>query len=119
MTKLWFPVGLTLLLALGTACAPQPTPAQRIAAKEIAALAPLKAKYPDIVTALDPSGKRLDIAIDANGYISAGDDELDAFRAAAPRAWRAAWDAAHPGEHAKLTVRLVDFIGRVWLTQHA
>lgn len=120
MATLWSRAGIALLLALAAACAPQPTPQQQIDAQETAALAPLKTQYPDIVVAFDMKGPtQLDISIDANGYISTGDNDVDKFKALAIRDWRSAWIAAHPHEHATLTLRLVDFMGRTWATEHA
>jgi hypothetical protein len=118
MAKLWSLTLLAFMVALSTACAPHPSAQEQIDAKETAALAPLKAKFPDIVVAFDPKGTRLDISIDANGYISTSDDDVNAFKARMSRDWRAAWSAAHPHQHALLTVRLVDFVGRTWVTEH-
>jgi hypothetical protein len=117
MATLWSRAGLALLVALA-ACSPPPSAQERIAANETAALAPLKAKYPDIVVSFDPKGTRLDISIDANGYISTDDDAVAAFKARASHDWRAAWSASHPHQHGLLTVRLIDFIGRTWVTEH-
>jgi hypothetical protein len=120
MATLWSRAGIALVLILGAACAPAQTPQQQIDAQETAALQPLKTQYPDIVIAFNMKGAtQLDIAIDANGYISTGDDVLDKFRALAIRDWRDAWVAAHPHEHAALTLRMVDFMGRTWVTEHA
>lgn len=118
MAKLWLPTLLALTVGLSTGCAPHPTAQEQIETTETTALAPLKAKYPDIVVAFDPKGTRLDISIDANGYISTGDDDVARFKDVISRDWRAAWSAAHPHKHARLTVRLVDFIGRTWVTEH-
>lgn len=119
MATLCSRAGVALLLSVAVACAPQPTPQQQIDTQETAALAPLKAQYPDIVVAFNMKGAtQLDIAIDANGYISTGDDDIDKFKAVAVRDWRSAWSAAHPHEHAKLTLRMVDFMGRTWATEH-
>jgi len=114
---LWSRAGVAFILIVA-ACAPQPTPQQRIDAKETAALRPLKDAYPDIVSAFNLYGTRLDIAIDANGYISTGDNDVAKFKTLASRDWREAWASAHPHQHAVLTVRLVDFIGRTWATEH-
>ena len=119
MATLWSRAGIVLLLVLGAGCAPHPSPQEQIDAQETAALAPLKAAYPDIVVAFDMKGTtQLDISIDANGYISTGDNDVDKFKAAASHDWRIAWSAAHPHEHAVLTLRLVDFMGRTWVTEH-
>jgi hypothetical protein len=115
---LWSRASLALLVCLAS-CAPHPSAQEQIDAKETAALAPLKAKYPDIVVAFNLKGTtELDIAIDANGYISTGDDAVEAFKARASRDWRTAWSASHPQQHALLTVRLMDFMGRTWVTEH-
>jgi hypothetical protein len=118
MANLWLRAGLGLTLAFGAACAPHPTAQEQIAATETTALAPLKVKYPDIVVAFAPNGTRLDISIDANGYISTGDDDVARFKASAAHDWLAAWSSAHPHQHALLTVRLMDFMGRTWVTEH-
>jgi hypothetical protein len=119
MATLWSRAGLALVLILGTACAPQPTAQEQIDAQETTSLAPLKKAYPDIVVAFNMKGPtQLDIAIDANGYISTGDNDVDKFKALAAEDWRTAWADAHPHQHALLTLRLVDFMGRTWATEH-
>lgn len=119
MATLWSRAGIALVLILGAACAPQPTQQQQIDAQETASLAALKKAYPDIVVAFDMKGTtQLDISIDANGYISIGDNDTDTFKKVALDDWRSAWTAAHPHEHANLTLRLVDFMGRTWVTEH-
>lgn len=119
MARLWSRAGIALVLILGTACAPQPTAQQQIDTQETASLAPLKTAYPDIVVAFNMKGAtQLDIAIDANGYISTADNDVDKFKALAAEDWRAAWTDAHPHQHALLTLRLVDFMGRTWVTEH-
>ena len=119
MATLWSRVGIALLLILGSACAPQPSAQEQIDAKETAALAPLKAAYPDIVVAFNMKGTtQLDISIDANGYISIGDNDVDKFkaRAVARLACRVVAGASAPAR--ALTLRLVDFMGRTWATEH-
>jgi len=118
MASLWSRAGSVLLLALLCACASAPTPAQRIDGDETAALAPLKKHYPDIVVAFDLHGTRLDIAIDANTYDTTDDDVLAKFRQEAASDWQRAWRASHPRQHAALTVRMRDFMGRTWATEH-
>lgn len=119
MARLWSHTGIALLLLLGAACAPHPSVQEQIDAQETATLAPLKAAYPDVITAFNMKGAtQLDIAIDANGYISTGDNDVDKLKARVSRDWRAAWVQAHPHQHALLTVRLVDFMGRTWVTEH-
>ena len=117
MTTLWTRAGIALMLALLTACAAQPSPRELQAAKESASLAPFKTKYHAFVTAVTPNGNRLDVAIDANAYLDVDDDAVAAFKKAAAADWRRAWMAANPGKHAVLTVRVIDFMGRAWVTE--
>jgi len=119
MLKAWTRAGVAVALAALAACGPQQTKQEEIAARESAALAPLKAKYAAFVTAVNPDGNRLDVAIDANAYDGADDDEIAAFKKAALEDWRRAWIAANPGKHAPLTVRVIDFMGRAWATERA
>jgi hypothetical protein len=107
-----------LVLFLPVACSTAPTPQQRVESTEQSELAPLKKKYPDIVTAFDTFGNRLDLSIDANAYIRTGDDVLDRFRSDASAAWKRAWTKAHPRRHAVLTVRFVDFMRRTWVQEN-
>lgn len=111
---LWLLAGVIAVAS----CSPAPTAQQRAHAIERAALAPLQKNYAKIVTAFDISGTRLDLAINANAYIATGDDTLSRFRAQALRDWRDGWRKAHPGKHAVLTLRLMDYINRVWATEH-
>jgi hypothetical protein len=116
MAKLWLRAGAALSLALIAACSSPVSGEQRIEATEQASLAPFKARYPDIVTAFNIDGTTLDVAIDANAYLRTGDNTLDAFKKQVRASWRTAWLAAHPHQHALLTVQLRDFINRVWYT---
>jgi hypothetical protein len=102
---------LALVAALAAACT---SPAQKPGAEvaEIAAMAPLKHKYSDVVMGFDvhpPS--TLVVSVDLQGYNDTDDDTLGAMRRDALARWRAAWIAAHPHAHATLHVRFIDFIG--------
>jgi hypothetical protein len=118
MANGWSRAVVALLLTLVVSCAAQPTPQEQIETTEQASLAPLKAKYPAIVTSFNISGNRLDIAIDANAYIQTDDSVIDRFKPDATAAWRAAWIKAHPHQHATLTIRLLDFTNRQWDIEH-
>jgi hypothetical protein len=118
MARGWSLALAAFTLLLAASCAAQPTAQERVESTEQAALAPLKTKYPDIVTAFDITGNRLDLAIDANAYLQTGDDEIGVFKTDATNAWRSAWIKAHPHQHAALTIRLMDFMNRVWGTEH-
>jgi hypothetical protein len=85
---------------------------------EIAAMAPLRHHYSDIVMGFDihpPS--TLIVSVDLQTYIETDDDTLAAMRRYALARWRAAWIASHPHAHATLQVRFIDFIGRKVATE--
>ena len=100
------------LAALLSACS-APSPQERIDAAELAQLAPLKQTYSGVVMGFDfPSDTTLIVSLDIQSYMGMDDDAIDAMKARLLAGWRAAWVAAHPGAHALLTVRLIDFVGR-------
>lgn len=108
---------LALVAALAAACT---SSAQKPSAEaeEIAAMAPLKHKYSDVVMGFDvhpPS--TLVVSVDLQSYIDTDDDTLAAMRRNALARWRAAWIAAHPHAHTTLHVRFIDFIGRKVATE--
>jgi hypothetical protein len=101
---------LALVAVIVAACSPAQKPSAE--ADEIAAMAPLKHKYSDVVMGFDvhpPS--TLVISVDLQGYDDTDYDTLGAMRRDALARWRAAWIAAHPHAHATLYVRFIDFIG--------
>jgi hypothetical protein len=105
------------LIVLVSACSSPPTPQEQAEAQETAQLSPLKSHYPDVVMGFDIHGPRVDVSIDSNGLISMDEDKEDAMKAEALKLWRDAWRAAHPHEHANLTVRLIDFQGNPQFTE--
>jgi hypothetical protein len=110
-------VRLALLAALLAACT---SPAQKptIDAAEIAAMAPLKRHYSDIVMGFEVRpASTLIVSVDLQSYIETDDDTLKAMRRDALAHWRAAWIAAHPHRHVLLQVRFIDFIGRKVATE--
>ena len=52
------------------------------------------------------------VSLDLQAYIGMDDDAAAAMRRTVAARWRSAWSAAHPGVHATLHVRFIDFIGR-------
>ena len=91
----------------------QPSPQQRLDDGEIEALAPLKSRYAGIVMGFDVKPQTtLNASIDLQAYIDADDDRLAAMRKEALVRWRSIWIARHPGAHALVSVRFIDFIGR-------
>ncbi len=100
------------LAALLAACSSQSLQERRNAA-ELAAVAPLKQQYSGLVAGFDiRPANTLIVSLDLQQYIETDDDVIAAMKRAAVGRWRAAWIAAHPHEHAVLTVRFIDFIGR-------
>ncbi len=103
---------LALLIALA-ACSSSPSPQERVETTERDAMQPLKTHYPDVVMGFDFHGTTADVSVDLNEEIQMDDAKENAMRAEAVRDWRAAWLRAHPHEHAKLLVRILDFRGNV------
>jgi hypothetical protein len=100
-----------VMLAFVVACSSSPSKSDQIEDQERAALAPLKAKYPDVVMGYDFHGPSVDISVDLNAMTSMDEPVEDAMKAQALRDWKSAWVTAHPGQHGVLTVRILDFRG--------
>jgi len=80
---------------------------------ELHAMAPLKARYSDLVAGFDiRPPTTLIVSVDLQNYVEADDQEIAAMKRDALARWRAAWSAAHPHAHSVLHVRFIDFIGR-------
>lgn len=105
-------VALVVLTVLLAACSSPQSPQERAEAQERAQLNDTyKARYPDVVMGFDFHGPSVDVSIDLQALISMDEDKEDTLKSDAIRAWRNAWTAAHPHEHALLTARIVDFKG--------
>jgi hypothetical protein len=100
-------IGFVLSVVLA-ACT-QPSAQDRIEAAERAALAPLKAKYSDLILGYDFHGRAVDISVDLQAYDDMDDDAEAAMERRALRDWRSAWLSQHPHDHGVLTVRFLDF----------
>ncbi len=99
-------------IALLAACA-SPSPQEAAQKQELAALTPLKQEYRDVVMGFDfKPDETLIVSLDLNNYNGMGDDDQDAMKKTIAAAWRKAWQEAHPGRHATIHLRLMDFIGR-------
>jgi hypothetical protein len=94
-------------------CSSPPSQEEQTEAAERAALAPLKAAFPDVIMGYDFHGKSVDVSVDLNAMMSMDEDTEDAMKARALRDWSSAWRAQHRKEHGVLTVRIMDFRGRV------
>jgi hypothetical protein len=102
----------SIALAAIAACA-SPSPGERTAAAELAALAPLKQAYPSVVMGFDLRGDAtLIVSLDLQSYDVMDDDDAAAMLRSAVERWKSAWLQAHPHGHAVLHVRFIDFIGR-------
>lgn len=100
-------------LAATLAACSSPSPHQQVGDAEIAAMAPLKQRYPDVVMGFDVRPQStLIVSVDLQHYIDTDDDTLAAMKRVALARWRAAWIAAHPHAHGIVRVRFIDFIGR-------
>jgi hypothetical protein len=90
-----------------------PSAHEQTVSTELAALAPLKTAYSGVLMGFDVHGETTLVAsLDLQAYIGTDDDTNAAMRRAVVDRWRRAWSAAHPGAHATLHVRFIDFIGR-------
>ncbi len=100
------------LAGLLMACSAR-SPQQRIDDAELAAVAPLKQKYSGVLMGFDVRPQStLVVSVELQRYIETDDDVIEAMKRDVLARWRAAWTAAHPGTHAPLYVRFIDFIGR-------
>src|SRR5215469_6516547 len=102
-----------LTLAAVAGCSAPPSPHERLVANELDQMTPLKHTYTGVVMGFDVHGDTTLVAsLDLQTYIGMDDDAAEAMRRAVVNRWRSAWSAAHPGAHATLHVRFIDFIGR-------
>ncbi|MBV8066974.1 MAG: hypothetical protein JO113_03275 [Candidatus Eremiobacteraeota bacterium] len=99
------------IAALVAACSSPSS--ERISDAELAAIAPLKQQYSELVAGLEiRPATTLIVSVDLQNYIEADDARVAAMKREALARWRAAWAAQHPHGHAVLQVRFIDFIGR-------
>ena len=103
----------TAALAAIAGCSATPSAQQRLVATELNQMTPLKQAYTGVVMGFDVHGETTLIAsLDLQSYIGMDDDAAEAMRRAVVARWRSTWSDAHPGAHATLHVRFIDFIGR-------
>ncbi|MBV8435360.1 MAG: hypothetical protein JO029_13865 [Candidatus Eremiobacteraeota bacterium] len=111
-------IALVLLLTLA-ACSSQ-SPEERAQSQELAALAPLKQRYSDVVMGFDfKPHDTLVVSLDLQNYNGMNDDDQDKMKSAILAAWKSAWEQAHPGQHATIHTQILDFIGRTIARQDA
>ena len=112
MIRVFRTIAAAVLLAAVAACS-SPSATEQAQSAETAALAPLKAKFSGVVIGFDYSGDTtLVVSLDVQTmYNTMGDYEEQAMKTEALSQWRTVWRAQHPGKHATLHVRFVDFRG--------
>jgi len=99
-------------ILIATGCS-APSPRDRATASELATVSVLKHEFSGIVMGFDVrDDTTLIVSLDLQTYIGMDDDAAAAMRQTVVARWRDAWSAAHPGAHATLHVRFIDFIGR-------
>ena len=105
--------GCAVAVAIAAAACASPSATQATTDAEIAAMAPLKHAYPAVVMGFDVHGSTaLVVSLDLQAYDGMNDDDASAMERRAVADWQRAWKDAHPGLHARLQVRFIDFIGR-------
>jgi hypothetical protein len=103
--------GALVLASVG--CASPQSPSERAVASELAQMSASKRDYPGIVMGFDVrNGTTLLVSLDLQSFIGMDDDAVVAMKRHVVARWRGAWTSAHPGTHATLQVRFIDFIGR-------
>jgi hypothetical protein len=104
-------------IVLLTACS-SPSPQEAAQNQELETLTPLKQKYQDVVMGFDfKPQETLVVSLDLQNYNGMGDNDQDAMKKVIASTWRKAWQDAHPGQHATIHLKLMDFIGRTVATQ--
>jgi predicted naringenin-chalcone synthase len=100
-------------IAAAIGCASAPSPRERVTSAEIAQMSSLKRTYSGIVMGFDVrDDTTIVVSLDLQTFIGMDDDAAAAMKRGVAERWRSAWSSAHPGGHATLHVRFIDFIGR-------
>jgi hypothetical protein len=108
-----------LFLAIA-ACSAAPTAQQRIESAELKKLAAVKVKYQGVIAGYDIHGPSIDVSLDEQTMIDRLDENSQAAMNDDVTAhWRSIWGATHPGKHAQLTVRFINFRGVLLAKEHA
>lgn len=87
--------------------------------KEQSAVAPLKAKYKNVVTGTDVQDHTLIVYVDVENMYSMDEDAEDAMKADALARWKKVWTHAHPHKHAVLRLSMRDYYGKEIYTRSA
>lgn len=112
MTTLrWLGAVAALAFALA-GCAQPAAPTNTVAAREQNAVAPLKAKYKDVITGLEVKDRTLVMYVEPNAMSSMDEDAEAAMKAEALNRWKTAWVKEHPRQHGVLRLDVRDYFGR-------
>jgi hypothetical protein len=105
-----------LLAATAVAACSSPSPQEQVQTTELTQLDTLKKTYDGIVMGFDFKGDTtLLVSLDIQNYIGIDDDTAAKMKTDVLAHWKSAWIAAHPGKHATVTARMIDFVGRkIW-----
>ena len=105
-----------LLAATAVAACSSPSPQEQAQTAELAQLDALKKTYDGVVMGFDFKGDTtLLVSLDIQNYIGMDDDAAAKMKADVLAKWKSAWVAAHPQQHAQITARMIDFVGRkIW-----
>lgn len=103
---------MACVVLTGTGCGTSESPSQLTVDREIAALAPLKNNSESTIVGMDvKDNTELVLSLDVEAWTSIDEDDDTAIEALALKDWKAAWIHEHPGLHATLHVRFVDYHG--------
>jgi hypothetical protein len=120
MTTLRRLSALAALACALSACAQNaPTHTDPVVLKEQNALAPLKAKYKDVITGIDVKDRTLTLFVEPNAMYSMDEDTEAAMKTGALERWKKAWASTHPHQHGTLRMVVRDYLGRELSTSSA
>ena len=106
-------LSFALCVLAGIAGCSSPSQQEQATSSELAQMTPLKTTYSGIVMGFDVRDETtLIVSLDLQTYIGMDDDAASAMRRTVAQRWQKEWSSAHPGRHATLHVRFIDFIGR-------
>lgn len=95
-----------------SACSQPSQNVDPVLAKEQSAVAPLKAKYTDVITGVEVKDRTLIVYVEPNAMSQMDEDAEAAMKADALSRWTKAWTSAHPHKHGVLRLSVRDYFGR-------
>lgn len=107
------------MLGCAAAACSQPASVNPVQAKEEAAVAPLKARYKNVVTGTDVKDRTLILYVDVNNMLSMDEQAEIDMKAAALQRWKGVWSKAHAGKHGVVRLSVRDYYGKEIYTKSA